>query len=68
MFKFNPLWKLLIDKNMTKTELSLKIKCSPSTITKMSNNEYISMEILDRICNKLNCKIEEIIEYKKEEK
>lgn len=66
-FSFNPLWKLLIDKNMTKEDLRIAIKTSPSTIAKMGKNEYVSMRILDAICKLFDCKIEDIIEYIPEE-
>ncbi len=66
-FSFNPLWKLLIDKNMTKEDLRTAIKTSPSTIAKMGKNEYVSMRILDSICKLFDCKIEDIIEYIPEE-
>lgn len=66
MISYNPLWKTLIDKNLNKTSLLRLLNCSSSTITKMGKNEYISMSILDKICKTLNCKIEEVIEYKEE--
>ena len=62
-FNYKPLWKTLIDKNMTKTKLAEKIKINHNTLAKMSKNEYVSMETLDKICNELNCKIEDIIEH-----
>lgn len=65
MFSFNPLWKTLIDKNMTKTDLRLKTGISPSTLASMSKNEYVALSIIDKICNVLDCKIEDVIEYKK---
>lgn len=65
MFSFNPLWKTLIDKNMTKTDLRLQIGISPSTLATMSKNEYIAMSVLDKICYFLDCKIEDVIEFKK---
>lgn len=67
MFSFNPLWKTLIDKNMKKIDLQNEIKCSSSTITTMGRNEFVSMDILNRICLALNCKIEEVIEFRKED-
>lgn len=63
MISFNPLWKTLIDKNMNKTKLQEKLKCSCSTITKMGKNEYIALEIIDKICKELNCRIEEVIQF-----
>ena len=63
MFNFKPLWKTLIDKEMNKTELAKEIGASPRTIATMAKNGYISMETLDKICTKLNCKIEDVIEH-----
>ena len=65
-FNFNPLWKLLIDKGMKKTDLIEAVGISRSTLAKMGKNEYVSMEVLDRICNYLNCDISDIIEHVKD--
>lgn len=67
MFNYKPLWKQLIDKNMTKTELKQKIGISPTTLATMGKNEYVAMSILDKICKTLNCKIEDVIEFINEE-
>lgn len=67
-FNFNPLWKLLIDKGMTKTKLAEKIGISKSTLAKMGKNEYVSMEVIDRICNYLDCKISDVVEHIKDKK
>ena len=63
MFSYKPLLKLLIDKNMTKTQLREQLGISMATLAKISKNEYISMKVLDDICNLLNCKIEDIVEH-----
>lgn len=63
MFSFAPLWKTLIDKQINKTDLQKLIKCSSSTMANMGKNENVSMEILNKICKALNCKIENVIEY-----
>lgn len=62
-FSFDPLWKLLIDKKMTKEELRKKIETSPATIAKMGKGENVSLEVIDRICNKLNCQVEDVIKH-----
>lgn len=64
---YNKLWKLLIDKNLTKTKLRELTGISQSTIAKMVKGKNINTEILDRICTKLNCQIEEIVEIKNKE-
>ena len=63
MFSYIPLLKLLIDKNMTKTQLREQLGISMATLAKISKNEYISMKVLDDICSLLNCKIEDIVEH-----
>ena len=63
MFSYKPLLKLLIDKNMTKTQLREQLGISMATLAKISKNEYVSMKVLDDICSLLNCKIEDVIEH-----
>ena len=62
-FNYKPLWKLLIDKDMTKKELMRLTNISKSTMDKMGRGEQVSLDIIDRICNLLNCKIEDVIEH-----
>ena len=62
-FSFNPLWKLLIDKGMTKEKLRVTLKLSPNTMAKMSKGEYVSMEVLHRICEYFEVPVEEVITY-----
>ena len=65
-FSYNRLWKLLIDRKMNKGDLQKLIGTGPSTISRMGKNEYVRLEILERICEKLDCNIEYIIEYERE--
>jgi DNA-binding Xre family transcriptional regulator len=60
--KYNKLFKLLIDKGMKKTDLRVATGISPNTMTKISNNEYVSMEVLVKICTVLNCDFGDIME------
>lgn len=46
---YNKLWKLLIDKGMTKTELRLQTDMSTATLAKLSKNETVSMDVMLRI-------------------
>jgi DNA-binding Xre family transcriptional regulator len=59
---YNKLWKLLIDKNMTKTDLRLKADIGTSTLAKLGKNEQVSMDVLLRICQVLNCDFNDIVE------
>ena len=62
---YKKLWKLLIDKEMTKTELRRQTDIASSTISKMGRNEYVSLEVLVRICCALNCELGDIVEIEK---
>ena len=63
---YNKLWKLLIDKHMTKTELRLKTGMSTSTLAKLSKNEVVSMDVMLRICKVLDCNVGDIMDATKE--
>lgn len=62
---YNRLWKLLIDKGMTKTEMRDAVHMSSSTLSKLSKNQEVTMPVLMRICETLDCNIEDIVEFKK---
>lgn len=64
---YNKLWKLLIDKGMTKTEMRLKADISTTTLAKMGKNETVSMDVLIKICKVLKCDISDILEIIDEE-
>lgn len=66
MITYDKLWKLLIDKKMTKTELREKVGFSTNTLSKLSKNESVTVATLEKICLYLDCKIEDVIEIKKE--
>jgi len=63
-FSYNPLWKMLVDKGMTKEALRIALKLSPNTIAKMGKGEYVSMEVIHRICSYFNCQPGDLLEYK----
>lgn len=60
---YKPLWKLLIDKDMTKKALMNETGISKSTIDKMGRGEKVSLDIIERICCNLNCNISDVIEH-----
>lgn len=66
MFSYNPLWKMLIDNNINKSQLAEKSNLSKSTLAKMGKNQYVDMSSLDKICNTFNCGIEDIIKHIKD--
>ena len=59
---YKRLWKLLIDKNMNKSDLARAAKMSPNTMAKLGKNESVSLEILVRICRVLHCDIGDVVE------
>ena len=61
IISYKPLFKLLLDKNMTKTQLRESVGFSTSTLAKMTKGGYVSLETIDSICQYLNCNIEEVI-------
>ena len=65
---YNRLWKLLIDKGISRSELHNITGIGQSTIVKLSKGENVNTEVLARICKCLDCKIEDIVEYTEDEK
>ena len=64
---YNGLWKLLIDKDMNKMDLMKEVGISSGTVAKMTKGEPVSMTVLERICEKLDCDFSDMIHYVKEE-
>ena len=59
---YKKLWKLLIDKDIKKKDLSSMAGVSPATITKMGKNGHVTTEVLVKICTALNCTMDDIVE------
>ena len=59
---YKKLWKLLIDKDIKKKDLSSKAGISPATITKMGKNGHVTTEVLVKICTALDCNVNDIME------
>lgn len=62
MISYKPLFRLLLEKDMTKTQLRTAVGFSSTTLAKLSKGEYVSLETIENICKYLNCKIEDVIE------
>lgn len=60
---YKKLFKLLIDRDMKKQQLAEKAGISPATISKMAAGENVTMEIVEKICLALNCKVDDIAEF-----
>lgn len=65
-FSYNPLWKLLIDRNLTSSDLRKMTGISSALIAKMGKGENITIDILLRICSALKCDVTEIMELVEE--
>ena len=59
---YKKLWKLLIDKNMNKTELRMVTGITTTALAKLGRNENVNTEVLVKICKALECNIEDIME------
>ena len=59
---YKKLWKLLIDKNMKKTDLIEKANISSVSLAKLGKNENVTTDVLTKICTALNCDISDIME------
>ena len=59
---YNGVWKILIDNGMKKGDLKQRTGISSGTIAKMTNGEAVTLTVLEKICNELNCDIGDLVE------
>ena len=59
---YNKLWHLLIDKGIKKTKLARDVNMSYSTLSKLTNNQPVKQEVLEKIANELGCTVDDIME------
>ena len=62
---YKKLWKLLIDKDLKKSQLKELAQISQSTLMRLNRNEYVSLEVLVKICIALDCEISDIVEIER---
>ena len=65
---YNKLWKLLIDKKMRKIDLMKAAGIGTTTLSKLGKNNFVSMEVLVKICKVLDCNIGDIVDVIPDEK
>ncbi len=65
---YNGLWKMLIDKNMYKKDLAAELNISSATMAKMGKGENVSMDVLLKICDYMDCDIGDIMSFEKNNK
>ncbi len=68
IYNYNPLWKLLIDRGITKTELKDRAGVSTNIIAKMGKGEPVSMDSLAKISTTLECGLDDIVKINADEK
>jgi len=60
---YKKLFHLLIDRNITNSELQQQAGFSGNIMTRMKREQYISLESVEKICHVLNCKVDDILEF-----
>ena len=63
---YNKMWKLLIDKNMKRKDLKEKAEVSQNVMARLSKNQAVTMETMEKICSVLQCDIGDVMEFKDE--
>lgn len=63
---YNKLWKLLIDRSMTKTQLRIEAGLTTNALAKLGRNESVQVETLLKICKVLDCSVDDIMEIEKD--
>lgn len=64
---YNKLWKLLVDKKMSKADLRKAAGIAPNTMTRLRRDEEVTLTVLSKICSALNVDIGDIMEFLPEE-
>ncbi len=66
--KYDKLFHLLIDRKMSTAQLAKKAQVSANIITRLKRDEYISIESIEKLCNALDCGVDDILEFIQGEK
>ena len=66
MISYNPLWKLLIDRNLKKLDLLNIAHISRGTLAKMGKGEPVNLKVIETICMELECRVEDVVEIMKD--
>ena len=60
---YNKLWKLMIDKKINKTRLCKAAGITTNAMAKLGRDESVPLETLEKVCEVLNCKLDDIVEF-----
>lgn len=66
MISYKPLWVTMADKELKKKDLIEMADISSATVAKMGKNEYVALEVIDRICTALGCQITDVVVHIKD--
>lgn len=66
MISYKPLWVTLVDRDLKKKDLIEMADISSATVAKMGKNEYVALEVIDKICAALNCEISDVVAHVKD--
>jgi DNA-binding Xre family transcriptional regulator len=67
LISYNGLWEKMADKKLQKKDLIAELKISSATVAKMGKGESVSLNVLIRICQYLDCNIGDIVSFEEEE-
>ena len=65
MITFDPLWQTLRAKHLNKGDLQKLTKLSSTTVAKLAKNEVVKLDVIERICEALDCQIQDVVSIKK---
>ncbi len=65
---YNKLWKLLVDKKMSKADLRKAAGIAPNTMTRLRRDEEVTLSVLNRICIVLDVNIGDVMEFTNDER
>lgn len=60
---YKGLWHILVEKEINKTQLRELTGMGTATLAKLSKNEYVALEVVDKICSALDCQIGDVVEH-----
>lgn len=60
---YNKLWKMMIDKHISKTELTHLAGISTNAMAKLGRDEDVRVRVLEKLCTSLDCKLDDIVEF-----
>lgn len=67
MLNYDGLWHMLVDMKMNRSQLRERAGISTSTLAKLGKNEIVSLEVLEKICNALECDLGDVASFKERE-